>query len=549
MSKLTHQSEDHRTIANWEHWRESKLAEEPSEWMQKLCSAGKKNPLLWGQPQSKISDARQLLKSINKARPPWTGNDFVGQDFGVLFLAHRCIFLAENRQDWNDLVDFLVEQIEEPRQHCHLANQIRSIELPLVLAARLPDIPMSCNLSGLAIERFEFSLRTHVSAAGFLDAKVIDQTALVVASWARNRILMETLGLDFSSEEADDDFDAFVQQLAALLYDNREMMFATESQKMSKQFLATLHHYCRDSMTQRKLQSLFDPDFIGQTLSVGFEETGVCCETANIAILRDYWMPKARKLAVRFGNKLCDFEMSHGSKRLFSGSIDTSITIDETDCQQTSGWEVVCWHQDSDVEFLELEAQFEDATLQRHFLWARDDQFCLMGDTLQVPSESNLVHQFRLPLAEQMEPMQEIQNTEIYLCKSGRIESLVLPLHETEWITKTNRENWQVDNHSLSSRHSDSGLTLYHPIWIDLDRKRSQKPRTWRQLTVAEHLETCPSSEATAFRVRVGKQQWLIYRSMKNPANRTFLGQNHACEFFVGRFDKDGEVVELLTVE
>jgi hypothetical protein len=42
--------------------------------------------------------------------------------------------------------------------------------------------------------------------------------------------------------------------------------------------------------------------------------------------------------------------------------------------------------------------------------------------------------------------------------------------------------------------------------------------------------------------------QWLFYRSLTRPANRTLLGQNLSNEFFAARFDRDGEAEELIGV-
>jgi hypothetical protein len=72
---------------------------------------------------------------------------------------------------------------------------------------------------------------------------------------------------------------------------------------------------------------------------------------------------------------------------------------------------------------------------------------------------------------------------------------------------------------------------------------------TWRKLTVAESLETQPDDVAVGYRVQIGKEQWLIYRSLVEPANRTLLGHNLSTEALVARFDRTGEVEPLVEVE
>ena len=51
------------------------------------------------------------------------------------------------------------------------------------------------------------------------------------------------------------------------------------------------------------------------------------------------------------------------------------------------------------------------------------------------------------------------------------------------------------------------------------------------------------------YRVQVGKDQWLMYRSLSMPANRSVLGQNLSNECVVARFDQDGDVEPLVEIE
>ena len=75
------------------------------------------------------------------------------------------------------------------------------------------------------------------------------------------------------------------------------------------------------------------------------------------------------------------------------------------------------------------------------------------------------------------------------------------------------------------------------------------RPRTWRQLTVAADLERQPADVAVGYRVQLGRDQWLIYRSLAEPANRTLLGHNLSTEMLLARFDETGEVEPLIEVE
>ncbi len=87
------------------------------------------------------------------------------------------------------------------------------------------------------------------------------------------------------------------------------------------------------------------------------------------------------------------------------------------------------------------------------------------------------------------------------------------------------------------------------PLFIDLNPKRSTKERTWRQLTVGEMLDIVPPDVAVGYRVQSGDDQWLIYRSLSQPGNRTLLGHNVAGEFCAGRFLPTGKFKEWIEIE
>jgi hypothetical protein len=68
-------------------------------------------------------------------------------------------------------------------------------------------------------------------------------------------------------------------------------------------------------------------------------------------------------------------------------------------------------------------------------------------------------------------------------------------------------------------------------------------------LTVADTRRILPAHQAVGFRVQAGLEQWLVYRALDVPRNRTLLGCNVSCEFLVGRVKKSGEVARTLEIQ
>ena len=113
------------------------------------------------------------------------------------------------------------------------------------------------------------------------------------------------------------------------------------------------------------------------------------------------------------------------------------------------------------------------------------------------------------------------------------------------------RLDWNHANYAdgLELKFSVKGNALFAPLFFDLDPRRFARRLTWRQLTVAESLEIQPADVAVGYRVQLGKEQWLIYRSLAQTANRTLLGHNLSTEMLVARFDPTGEVEALVEIE
>ena len=159
-------------------------------------------------------------------------------------------------------------------------------------------------------------------------------------------------------------------------------------------------------------------------------------------------------------------------------------------------------------------------------------------------SRAPLTTDATLPLPKAVLFESEPETVEAYLRQRRRM-CCVMPLALAEWRGQTH-----LGRFADGRLHQQaSSQNLYAPLWVDLDPERRRQPRTWRQLTVGFQRNLVPHDQAVAYRVQVGSQQWVIYRSLTAPAARTFLGQHLTSEFLVARFDTDGELENLVEVE
>jgi hypothetical protein len=235
---------------------------------------------------------------------------------------------------------------------------------------------------------------------------------------------------------------------------------------------------------------------------------------------------------------------------LWSGEWRCEIRRNGQVLSPESDWEEVCWVSDEDVDYLELEIELADGVaVQRQMLLAREDRFLLLADAVLGDEPGKLEYRGWLPLGPQVAWEQSRQTREGFLVAEGKPAALVLPLALPEWRADGRGGTFEWTKEGLQLTQAAQGRSMYAPLFIDLHPRRMTRRLTWRKLTVAESLETQPDDVAVGYRVQIGKEQWLIYRSLVEPANRTLLGHNLSTEALVARFDRSGEVEALVEVE
>ena len=214
-----------------------------------------------------------------------------------------------------------------------------------------------------------------------------------------------------------------------------------------------------------------------------------------------------------------------------------------------SGWDDVCWQTDDDADYLEIEAQLTDGwRLQRQIFLAHRDRFVLLADALLGEQPAALQYRSSLPVGADVEFEPAPETTEGFLV-AGKRRALVLPLALPEWQSAVRGEKLAATPAGLELRVAVRGRSLFAPLFIDLDRRRIDRPATWRQLTVGENSSRVPRDFAAGFRVQRGRQQWLFYRSLIAGGVRSVLGQQLTREFMAGRFQRSGCVHTLLEIE
>ena len=280
-------------------------------------------------------------------------------------------------------------------------------------------------------------------------------------------------------------------------------------------------------------------------------------EGGTVAILRTDWGRGAVRLLLDFSAPRHHLEIVVGDRLVVTGEWGWSVDADGVPLLPTGPWTVCCFESDAKASFLEivaplpggLQAERQIVLLPRDRVLVLTDSITDAGACLPAAGRPDrIAYRSHLPLAEAT-ASRDAQTRELRLRVGQRQAWRVLPLALPEWRAATAAGALDEDGDVLRLWGNGEGGRYSFPVWFDLDPDRADLPLTWRPLSVADQRQNLKRHEAVGFRVQVGPEQWLLYRALDTPRNRTLLGCNVACEFLIGRLRRSGEVSRTLEIE
>jgi len=295
------------------------------------------------------------------------------------------------------------------------------------------------------------------------------------------------------------------------------------------------------SESQRDVNSLFD--FKGRP--------GYYNAAAKTALLRREKKAPQDDLLVDFSRSDVRIELKSAGVSLASGLWTWQASVIGQPLVIQGPWSEVAWRREDACDYLEIELPLSHGwKLKRQLLLARQDRFLFLADALIGPIASpvEIRYAHSLPLAADavFDPQRETRDG--CLVSSRRRASLV-PLALAEWRSEFCHAELAASGGNLMLQQAALGHNLYAPLWLDLDPRRLHRPLTWRRLTVAENLAVVPRDVAAAYRIQAGRQQWIIYRSLTPPKNRSVLGYNTFAAFACLRLLAGAKTEEILEIE
>lgn len=380
-------------------------------------------------------------------------------------------------------------------------------------------------------------------------AEVRQDFGPLAASWTRSVALLNAVGLSLD-EDVLKVLRWLPRQVMRLKRSDRTLMLSSSPATVPDDLLNLMIEVFGDVDDAQIFKRTVDQPESSKPRLVMLDKSRNTISTWGESLLfHDGWEKKSCRISAVFDKTGCQLEIAK-AKTLIQGNVFPSLIVDGNPLSIIDQPDVLVEYVDGRVAFAEIEWHMDnEVVMQRQIILSLEDKFAWIGDAINVPVESDIEYCCQWKLGEGISTVEESETNESYLYDGNKMRGLVIPPALNEW--KADRSGGQLsfaEDH-FSMEVTRKGRSLYVPTFIDLSPKRSLKPRTWRQLTVAENLEIVGQDTAVAYRVHVGKKQFVFYRSMAEPQNRTFFGENVNTEMFLGRLEKDRSMTELVQIE
>ena len=254
-------------------------------------------------------------------------------------------------------------------------------------------------------------------------------------------------------------------------------------------------------------------------------------------------------------------EIAIQNEPILFGIWDFNVSLGKRALIPVSDWAKICEHTEHGCEYIEIELHLtQEYRLQRSMLLNRKDKVLLLADTILADEDCRcnamLSYRSEFYVSPKLRAKTSAEATEIDFRPVGRSAAppfRVLPLALPEWkaAKPTGLVSGTLDatDGMLTLHQETTGTSLFVPLFFDLDADRLSKRYTWRQLSVGENLQRVREDQAIGYRIQLGQEQFLLYRSLSSLASRTVLGHNLIDDFCFARFCPESGIEPLVALE
>ncbi len=273
-------------------------------------------------------------------------------------------------------------------------------------------------------------------------------------------------------------------------------------------------------------------------------------ESGREALLQTGTGSRADRIIVAYHAGTVEFALAGRGRPLLGGTLASRLFLDASPVELQGEWKSVCWHSDGDADYLELQLCCDNGVrIDRQFLLSRGGHFALIADAVICKTPGRLDYGLHLPLAETVRLTADGPTRECRISAPGTT-ARAFPLGFPQDRVVSAPGSLSAEGGALEVTQVAAGGALYAPLLLDWHPKRIRPAAEWRSLTVSEQGQAVSADRAVGFRLRVGSQQLLLYRSLAlTDEPRAVLGYHTRYETVIGHFGRTGEVDPIMMVE
>ncbi len=276
-----------------------------------------------------------------------------------------------------------------------------------------------------------------------------------------------------------------------------------------------------------------------------------------LAMLRADWLGEGDFLAIehRDPRSGCRFELRGGGRTWLGpgwGGVVPDAAGDAA--SPVSRIRPTRWITGSSADFLEWTVREGDVRVTRSAVFLRGRRMALIATLVERPTADAAwpappVLDLSLPPG-LVAPANK-ESRALAIAEPGRRGTAqVVPIALPSRPYPTDRGSFRESDGRLQLRLTPAGRRCWLPLLVSWDPARHRKPTSWRVLTVSEKARVVGPDRAFAARVSWGRDEtYVIYRSLGPPASRAFLGYQTTARLLVARFETDGDVEPIFSVE
>jgi hypothetical protein len=494
------------------------------------------------------------------------GSQFPAEVIGGLWRATLAAALAQSEsfleaariEDWQD-------QLEE--SDATKAVWLKAGLLPLVCGLLFDDVKGAPLLSKAGRASVNDQILQVTDSKGIPVGEVFDALPEFLALWSDSLLVTQLLGDTLWKKPAAKRFEKLLRRLSATVRSEETLTgcadgeaavaalnnaFAISGLPSGAAWLKTVTATSNTKQTgkasKKKSKGKGPKNKIPKAAIPSWQS-----DDTESACLRTSWAKDASLATVRFDGEPVRLELAVDGVPLLSGEWGFELAEGDAPLELEGEWECICWNSDSDGDYLELQLEFEGGPmLNRYVYLSRSDSFAIIADAISGSTPGRVDLATLLPLADGVTLESAAGGREQVLTAGDRkVRVFPLGLPQDPGVGTAAKIGIEQDGDSSClafSQASETGM-MFTPIVFDWAPNRQDVPAEWRQLTLTRANEIDPSG-AAAFRLQVGKQHLVLYRSLGGTERyRTFLGYQAESETVIGRFTKSGVIQELLIVE